>query len=259
MTYSTVATGATPELVVYLIDISGSMSQQVDGAPKIEHVNAAVKSVIQRMIKRSTKGRIIAPRYRLCIGCYSDTVTDILPGIRTIAEVATQGAPHLSTLATTDTAAAFRWARDILKAEIPKLDGCPAPMVCHLTDGEYTGADPEPVAAEIMAMSTADGNVLVENIYVGDHLTNHPITDPMKWEGINDESELASSPYVHKLFRMSSSLPQSYANVIREENYSMRAGARMLIPASNKALIELAFAMSGATPVVEKQTATTTA
>lgn len=255
MAYSTVATALTPELIIYLIDISGSMSQPIDGAEKIHLVNAAVKSVIQRMIKRSTKGQVISPRYRLSIACYSETVIDVLPGIKTITEVATIGAPVLSTLATTNTAAAFMWARDVLRAELPNVDGCPAPMVCHLTDGEYTGADPEPIASEIMAMTTADGNVLVENIYVGEQLTSRPIGDPKKWEGINDVADLAPDPYVQKLFRMSSPLPQSYANVIREDAYSMRAGSRMLIPASNKALIELAFAMSGATPVVEKQTA----
>src|ERR1044072_140694 len=132
MPYSTVATGITPELVIYLIDISGSMSATVDAAAKTEQVKPAVKSVIQRMVKRSTKGAVIAPRYRLAIGCYSDHVMDVLSGIKTITEVASMGAPQLSTLSATDTAAAFMWARDLLKAELPNLDGHPAPMVCHL-------------------------------------------------------------------------------------------------------------------------------
>ena len=80
-------------------------------------------------------------------------------------------------------------------------------MVCHLTDGQYTGSDPEPIAAEIMGMGTKDGNVLIENIFVGEQLTKTPIADPKKWEGISTASELTDDPYVEKLFRMSSSLP----------------------------------------------------
>ena len=54
--------------------------------------------------------------------------------------------------------------------------------------------------------------------------------------------------YAQQLFRMSSPLPASYAAVIGEEGYGLKAGCRMLIPGSNSELIELAFAMSGATP-----------
>ncbi len=106
----------------------------------------------------------------------------------------------------------------------------PAPVVCHLTDGAYNAADPEPIAQEIMAMSNADGNVLVENIYVGPNLTKAPISDIKNWPGISDESALtddpALGPLLRKLFRMSSPLPQSYASVIQEDGFGMTAGCR---------------------------------
>ena len=113
----------------------------------------------------------------------------------------------------------------------------------------YTGADPEPLAREIMQMHTGDGSVLIENIYVGPNLTVEPISDPSEWSGVTDLDELAD-PYAQKLFNMSSPLPESYARVINESGYALRPGARMLIPSSNQELIELAFAMSGATPTV---------
>jgi len=247
MPYEMVATTKTPALIIYLIDISQSMSGYLDGATKIDHVNQAIASILQRMVQRSTKGEIVSPRYRLAMYAYSDTPMDMLGRIETIAEVVKRGQPKLSASQNTNSHAAFAVARDLLRRELPNLQGKPAPMVCHLTDGEFNGQDPEPVAQEIMQMSNGDGNVLIENIYVGPNLFKHPVADIENWVGIRSEDEL-QDPYAKKLFRMSSLLPPSYTDVIESEGYSLQAGSRMLIPCSNKDLIELAFTMSGATP-----------
>jgi hypothetical protein len=250
MAYEIAATAKTPALIVYLIDSSGSMTEPLDGLPRIDHVNAAMKKVLGRMIRRSTKGEIVSPRYRVAIAFYNSTVTDVTNGVRTIKEVAAQGTPRVvSPVSTTDTAAAFRWALALLRRELPALRGHPAPMVCHLTDGAYTGDDPEPVAREVMGLSNDDGAVLVENIYVGPSLTARPITDAKAWPGVLAESDLTNT-YARKLLRMSSPLPASYANTLREDrDYALQAGCGMLLPANTPELIEVAFAMSGATPV----------
>jgi uncharacterized protein YegL len=248
MAYSKVATGATPALVIYLLDCSGSMNEKLDGEPKIKHLNEALGRVLERMVQRSTKGEVISPRYRLALIAYSDQPRDILGGVKTINEVVNKGKPKLSASMVTNTEAAFTYARDLLRQELPQLAGHPAPMVCHLTDGQFTGNDPEPIAQEIMQMSNDDGNVLVENIFVAPDLTRQPITDSEAWPGISDAGELQDA-YAVKLFNMSSALPASYAEVIRADSYSLRAGCRMLIPGANKDLVELAFTMSGATPV----------
>jgi hypothetical protein len=120
-------------------------------------------------------------------------------------------------------------------------------MICHLTDGEYNGEDPEPIAREIMQMHNDDGNVLIENIYVGPGMSTKQILDIESWPGIHSENELTND-FARKLFRMSSRLPPSYTTVIEREGYSLQAGSRMLIPCASKDLIELAFTMSGATP-----------
>lgn len=248
MAYEITANAKTPALVIYLIDVSGSMKEPIDGASKIDLVNAALMGVLKKMIRRSTKSTVVSPRYRVGMIAYSTQPQDILGGIRTITEVAQLGAPQLKPTHLTDAHSAFEMAREMLRAELPRLDGHPAPMVCHLTDGVFTGADPEPVAREIMQMRTSDGHVLVENIYVGNALTRSPITDPMSWTGVQTEAELANE-YAAKMFRMSSPIPQRYATFLAEEDgYSLLPGAAMLFPANCRALIELAFAMSGATP-----------
>jgi uncharacterized protein YegL len=247
MAYEVMATQKTPALIIYLLDTSGSMAQTLDGASKISHVNKAFERVLIRMVRRSTRGELVSPRYRLAIIAYSNQAVDLVPGIETIDKIAKRGRPELTAQDYTNTAKAFELAHKMLKAELPNLAGHPAPMVCHMTDGEFTGADPEPIVREIMEMSTGDGNVLVENIFIGQNLTKQPIDNAQKWPGVLSVDEL-TDPHVTKLYNMSSPLPVSYSQAIREDGYAMQPGARMLFPAATQELIELAFAMSGATP-----------
>jgi len=246
--YGTEANRLTPALVIYLIDVSGSMGDAFESGTKIDYVNKALAGSLRRMTQRATRGTTVSPRYRLAMAAYSDQSLDMLGGIETIDAVVNRGNPILSPTNSTDTYAAFAWARDLLSREMPNLMGKPAPMVCHLTDGQFTTADPEPLAREIMQMANDDGNVLVENIYLGPDLTKLPIGAVDNWPGLMDVTELKND-YAKKLFQMSSPLPSAYAETINREGYSLRPGCRMLIPGSNSELVELAFAMAGATKV----------
>jgi hypothetical protein len=249
MAYTVPATSKTPALVIYLLDVSGSMGEEIGGKPKIEIVSDALHQVAVRMVQRSTKGTTVAPRYNIAMFAYSSQVTDLLGGIKTVAELAQMGVPRLQPMDATDTSAAFREAESLLKSQIGNLQDCPAPLVCHMTDGEYnSGGDPEPIAKQIMQMSVPDGNVLVENIFVTDKALTTPITDPKDWDGITDETPLAS-PYAETLMRMSSQIPPTYASVMAEMGYRLSPGARMLFPGNTPEIVELGFAMSGATPV----------
>src|SRR5574341_1536146 len=215
--YTIPATSKTPALIIYLLDVSGSMGEDLGGKPKIEVISDALHQVAVRMVQRSTKG--------------------------------TTGAPRLQPMDATDTAAAFREAKRLLQAELANLQDCPAPLVCHMTDGEYnSGGDPEPIAREIMQLAVPDGNVLIENIFVTDKALTQAIADPKSWTGINDETPLAS-PYAETLMRMSSPIPPTYASVMNEVGYKLASGARMLFPGNSPEIVELGFAMSGATPV----------
>jgi uncharacterized protein YegL len=249
MSYTVPATSKTPALVIYLLDVSGSMGEELGGKTKIEVISDALHQVAVRMVQRSTKGTTVAPRYNIAMYAYSSQVTDLLGGIKTVAELAQMGVPRLQPMDATDTAAAFREAESLLKAQIGNLQDSPAPLICHMTDGEYnTGGDPEPVARRIMDMEVPDGKVLIENIFVTDKALPQAITDPKGWDGITDESPLAS-PYAETLRRMSSPVPPTYASVMAEMGYRLSPGARMLFPGNTPEIVELGFAMSGATPV----------
>ena len=248
MPYDIMATGRTQSLVIYLLDVSASMSQPLGSKRRIDVVMDALGAALRQMVFRSTRGSRLSPRYRIAMLAYSDHVYDLLDGIKTIDHVATLGVPDLSPMRTTDTAKAFTQAEKLLQSELPALDQCPAPLICHMTDGEYTGSDPEPIAQRIKAMRVPDGNVLVENIFISDRILDKPVTDPTRWTGILPDTPL-SNDYARKLRAMSSALPESYRTMMAESNYQLAENALMLLPGSSPELVAMGFQMSAATPV----------
>jgi len=241
------ATSRTPALVIYLLDVSASMARPLGGKRRIDVVVEALGAALRQMVFRSTKGGSLLPRYRIALFAYSDHVYDLLDGIKTVDHVAHLGVPELSPMHATETAKAFACAEKLLQAELPNLWPCPAPLVCHMTDGTYNGADPEPIARRIMGMSVPDGNVLVENIFISDSILPQPITDPMRWPGILPGDRLTNE-YARKLRAMSSPLPESYRAVMLENNYHLAPKALMLLPGISPELVAMGFQMSAATP-----------
>ncbi|MBO2944186.1 VWA domain-containing protein [Paenibacillus sp. F411] len=249
MNYSIQASQRTPALIIYLIDISASMNMLMEGKRRIDVVYDALSLAIRQMVFRSTKGNRLTPRYRIAILAYSDDVYDLLNGIKGIDEIAAIGSlPDLTPKRFSDSAKAFLQAERILKAEIPNMQDCPAPLVCHMTDGVATGEDPEPIAKRIMSMSVPDGNVLVENICISDHLLNQPVTEPRRWKGIHADTPLEDE-HALKLRAMSSVLPDSYREMLLEADYQLASGALMMLPGTCAELVSIGFQMSAATPV----------
>ncbi len=249
MSYEILATSQTPALIIYLIDVSGSMEYSFFGKTRIETVMDSLSVVLQQMVFRCTKGGKISPRYRIAMYAYSDKVYDILGGVKTIDQVANLGVPEFSTMASTDTELGFLQVEQLLKQELPSMGNCPAPLVCHMTDGEYNGKNPEPVVNRIMNMSNPDGKVLVENIFISDDILSSPIKDPSKWEGITSDTHLKSK-YAQTLRSISSPLPSSYRIMMAESGYAISNKAVMMLPGSNPELLEMGFVMSMSTPVV---------
>lgn len=252
MAYETLATSATPALIIYVLDVSASMNKPLGGKRRIDVVEDALEAAIRQMVFRSTKGSRIAPRYRFAMLAYSRHVYDLLDGIRPVDEVAKKGIPELKVMQTTDTALAFTWAEKLLTADLPNLQNGPAPLVCHMTDGEYTGKDPEPIARRIMQMAVPDGNVLVENIFISDEsekILARPMEEDIRnWPGVLPDTPLKNT-YAQKLRAISSPLPESYRTMMIEMGYGMDPKALMLLPGTSPELVAMGFQMSTATPV----------
>lgn len=248
MNYETMATQRTPALIIYLLDVSGSMSRVMGNKMRIEVVSESLTSALRQMVFRSTKGGRLSPRYRVAMLAYSDHVYDLLDGVKSIEHVAKLGVPSLSTQRSTETAKAFIQAEKILQEELPNLQSCPAPLICHMTDGEYTGADPEPIVQRIKQMAVPDGPVLVENIFISGDILSDKIADPATWPGIMPDTQLGNE-YARKLRDLSSPIPESYRAVMLEFGYRLGANARMMFPGFSPELVSLGFQMSAATPV----------
>jgi hypothetical protein len=249
MQYRTQATQGNPALIIYLLDISGSMGLLKGEKRRLDIVMDALNIALTQMVFRSTKGSRISPRYRVALIAYSDEVHDLLGGIKKIDELmAIGGIPELSTQRFTNTAEAFLYAEKLLQKELPLIQDCPAPLVCHMTDGIFTGDDPEPIVHRIMDMSVKDGNVLVENIFISDDLLEKEIDQPKRWQGIMANSNFQDD-YGYKLKTMSSVIPESYREMMIESNYSLTQGALLMFPGTNPDLVSLGFQMSAATPI----------
>ncbi|MCD8186342.1 MAG: VWA domain-containing protein [Rikenellaceae bacterium] len=90
---------------------------------------------------------------------------------------------------------------------------CFPPIVINISDGEATDAEPRELLAmaeKIRELRTADGNVLLMNIFIGAESGKPAVLFPA------NESELPDTPYARLLFAMSSPMPAIYRARIGE-------------------------------------------
>ena len=251
--YTQVATATTPALIVYLIDISRSMTLPLGNKRRIDVVRDALAVTLRRMVFLSTRGSRISPRYHVAVLAYSTSVYDLIGGIQSIDRLANLEVPQFQTDTLTDTALGFRRVAEVLQANLPRYANGPAPLVCHLTDGEFNGDDPAPVVRQIRSMRVNDGAVLVENIFINDRvMISGGIGDLRTWQGITPSTRFTDDNvgrYAAHLRDMSSPLPASYHAVMNEQGYRIAPNASMMLPGTDMSLIEMGFVMSSATRI----------
>jgi hypothetical protein len=251
--YTQLATATTPALIIYVIDISRSMTLPLGNKRRIDLVRDALSVTLRRMVFLSTRGSRISPRYHVAILAYSQSVYDLIGGIQSIDRLATLEVPALQTDTLTDTALAFERVEELLQANLHRYQNCPAPLICHLTDGEFNGSDPAPIVKRIRDMRVQDGKVLVENIFINDKsMVVGGIGDLKSWPGITPNTQFTDDNighYAAHLRNMSSPLPPSYHAVMAEQGYRISSNAIMMLPANDLALIEMGFVMSSSTRI----------
>jgi hypothetical protein len=243
--YTIAANTRTPMLIIYLLDISKSMNDTLGDKRRVDIVRDTLEEVVLEMVSRSMRGATIQKRYRIAMFAYNDSVIDVLGGVWDIDKLAEKGIPNLNPGGGTNTAAAFVAAEKVLRDEIRHREYCPAPLVCHMTDGEFGGASPLPAANRIRVLATDDGPVLIENIFVSDRVLKKPVDDIYTWKGVRKQ-DLAIN-YAQTLLLMSSQLPESYIVELHKHGYSLPGGIPMMFPGENEDLIRLAFTVSAAT------------
>ncbi|MBA3822709.1 MAG: VWA domain-containing protein, partial [Ktedonobacterales bacterium] len=222
--YEQPATALTPALIVYIIDASESMKGACGSTTKIALVNRALRDVLKDMVRRSFRDGIPQQRYHIAIYAYASRVVDVTSGVRDLASVLEVGIPEVTAGGETDTSAAFAAAELLLQRHLTQYQRCPAPLVCHLTDGKFTTADPTPIIRRIQAMQVPDGNVLVENIFVANNMLRNPVADWAPWGGVKRAKDLADE-YAQFFFDRSSPLPESYRINVNNYGYALEPGA----------------------------------
>ena len=257
MNYSNSATSKTPSHIIYVIDSSGSMSEEMPGTKKrkIDFVSDLLEEVAYQIYLRSKRGSVTSERYRLAIFAYNNVITDVTNGEFISVREFIQGVPEFGELGNTatNTYGAMNRVRDFLRKTVPHIGSSyPPPIVCHLTDGQFTRefGNPSKIMQEIMNFETPDGKVLLENIYLGDKILNKSIFDTKFWTGVSDINEL-NDPYAKFLYDHSSVWPERYAEYFNSEyKFNIKAGTRYFFPAENVDTIKMAFTASASTPRV---------
>jgi len=197
--YGNRPTALSPALVVFVLDMSGSMGEALPGGKaKIDTVKEALRLAATQMVQGSLRNRQIRPRYRVAMIGYSDEVYDLLKGVQPIDHIAKMGIPKLPVIhRKADTAKAFRYVRQLLESDIagwPVQNGnatgspedYPAPLVVHITSGERD-LD-EQAARAVQQIEVADGCVLLGHLVVSDRLPRPK--DVSSWQGYSFEDDL---------------------------------------------------------------------
>jgi hypothetical protein len=163
-----------------------------------------------------------------------------------VGDVAARGVPTIRPSGVTNTARALGDVEELLKRELRQLSPeAPAPLVCHITDSKYVGKDPSAAAERIRSLRVRDGNVLLENVFISDHILQTSVADPHQWQGVTRTTRLVD-PYAECLRDMSSELPESYHRGLAQNGYNLAPGALMMLPGETPELVGLALQMSAA-------------
>jgi len=246
---------ATPGLLVFLLDQSGSMLSQFKDSQESRTVFATrvVNRVINDIINRNyvedhPKDRcfVVAIGYsvgarELCSGFLSELENSYLR-LETVKKNVSDGAGGLVEIDSkmpiwiepiekdgwTDMAAAFKMAKQIIEQWVNDKPDSPAPVIINVSDGipYYNHKDPvecadetAAIANEIMNIRTADGNVLIFNAEIGGG--SNKIILPNSVEEVRAEGDGARF-----LFDISSVIPEGYWPAAVAKGLEPREGSK---------------------------------
>lgn len=261
MAYQKKVERAHPELIVMILDDSGSMTMAMAGTSDARHawVERYSSIILKELLARSTEVRgeqpVVKARYFLDVIMYGSTpqVWNSIPEELDIGEAVQKFSEQNHSfglgghLGGTDTKAAFDIALQRVQAALQKerfRDSFP-PMVFHLTDGE-SHTDAEPVVQKLQSLSTSDGNVLVVNAYIGTS-TALNYQDHNDFPGYVDDQDVGSNPDNLRLFRMSSIVPDTIReNLIADGIFpAIRQNARLFFDVRTKDMLKYVIQVVG--------------
>jgi hypothetical protein len=242
--YETIPTPENPAHIVFVVDLNKSLNTRIGGQSLLKIVRRLLDISIGQMLFRSPGGQEGISAYRVAIITAGDKVNDLFSGFLPVEDILKRGIPQFDPgRLSADALGAFQRVLELLQQELPKIQKGPAPIVVHLHAGKPSGAI-EPMAKRIMSIQVPDGNVLIENVYMGYNISDEAITDPFQWSGVLLFNQDPSSEY---FLNSSSEIPKSYCRTMRRAGFNLDEWAFMTVPGHVLDLMEMGFylALSG--------------
>ncbi|MFA7281368.1 MAG: hypothetical protein WC100_14890 [Sterolibacterium sp.] len=252
MPYDKKVSRAEPGLICLALDDSGSQGDKLPGTsdPKYQWVERYVGIILKELLSRSTDSngdRVrIKPRYHIHTIIYGSHPSVWGQGVMDIQATVEKYANDGNSLGLrgnhggTDGAAAMQQTLDFLKQAVndPKFQQSFPPMVFHLTDG-MSDSDPSQIAEQIKQLTTADGNVLVVNAFIGTQ-TSLSYQGPDDFPGYVDADEAGPNTDNIIMFNMSSPMPAVIRQNLIDDGIfpNLRPGARLFFDVRTKEMLK---------------------
>ena len=265
MAHTAAITRANPTALLFLIDESGSMEDKMStGRSKAQHLSDVLNKTLYSLAYHCSKPEGIRNYFEIGVLAYGgngvyngfqgslssrvlNTISEIeaLPlrieerkkkvddGAGGIIEQATKFPVWFEPQASggTPMCEAINCAKEELEAWCYAHPDSYPPTVLHVTDGESTDGDPEPLAAQLRQIQTNDGPVLMFNLHLSTSGANS-IAFPSSELGLPNE-------YAEMLFRASSILPEHLIKYAQGKGISLGMEARgFIFNGDNIAIVE---------------------
>jgi hypothetical protein len=256
MTYSAEISRDHPTAILFVIDQSRSMEDQIAGGrPKAEFVADVLNKTVYTLVTNCSKADGVRRYFDVGVLSYSgdgvgngfghaanghgilSPITDIADTPLRVEERARSvddGAGGIVEQKTKfpiwfepKTTGGTPMRGGLTRAVEVIAEWCDAhpdsypPTILHVTDGESTDGDPQDIADALRKLHTDDGEALLFNLHVSTQGAQEIVF-------AQDDSGLVDD-YSKMLFRMSSPLPAHLAKLAGDKGYAMSNGSRGFI------------------------------
>jgi hypothetical protein len=258
MPYTAEITRNNPTCVLFMIDQSRSMRDEVSAgdrtAPKSSGVASTINRWLQELSIKCAKGDGVRDYYHVGVIGYGKKVGPALVGpnagkdLVPISEIAgnpgrieerKQKVPNEKGRLVKQAVKVPIWfdpvadggtpmcqasaeAYRVLEGWLGKHGDAYPPLVIHITDGEATDGDPEQRVRALTNLSTSDGNTTLFNIHLSAHKNATPVIFPDSPDHLPDE-------YSRMLFNTASPLTDAMRAIAKERGIPTSAGSRAFV------------------------------
>jgi hypothetical protein len=228
---------ANPTLVLFLLDMSGSMEETFQGrVTKAEFLARSVDRTLEELVVRCRKADGIWDYFQVgCWGFGDEQVWSLLPGeekilpISQLAQVPrsitkdAEGLPHPSWVlpkaeGNTPLRAAFREACVLVGDWCDRHYGSYPPTVILITDGRSTDGIPDKEAEILKQLHTSDGEALLFCLHIATDSKGEILFPSSPPDRLDD--------YGRFLFQISSPMPLHIRQQAVRFGYSIKEGSR---------------------------------